>query len=261
MFVADGPGSRQALAPDIPCCHRCRIRHVELLAGVCDSCYEEQVEALFNPGAEMFIAMPISNFFDEMMSALRLQLKKKPTRLSFTIKPCNLELFMTLRDYWVGMSEVATMPRPTMTKGKRGGTTKQWELVADDTMSFQSLVGFAFERFDVLHSFGSGLLFDGNVCTAWLPPLTMIMTVKTIRGEMKSSFSVKTSSGRLTQYGFDFVPPRSKKVVSDVGPALKRYLALMAFQLQQRRVNAQSDHTSSLSLPAPLLLAAHPHIA
>ena len=42
---------------------------------------------------------------------------------------------------------------------------------------------------------------------------------------------------------------------------LKRYLALMAFQLQQRRVNAQSDHTSSLSLPAPLLLAAHPHIA
>ena len=74
----------------------------------------------------------------------------------------------------------------------------------------------------------------------------------------KAMLTVKTSSGRISEYGFDFAKTRRGVLIGNERPN-RRYLAIHTFRVQQQRV-APAQLSPAPSLPAQLLLTARAHI-
>ena len=216
--------------------------------------------ATFIAPPEPYIMIPTTTYYDLIVAAFWGRLKRHPAPFRYVIHPFTLDGLNQLRALLLWKGPVDSFPTARMTRGQRGGRKKAWEIVIDETHSFQQVVGrgsFDSQRNDV---FGTARLLDDHSVVAWVPPLTFTLTAADARGE-EGTCVISCASMRMTEYGFSFTKSKHHKK-EDAQARCKRYISVATFEMQQRNedILQQQQGTGEVSdIPLALLQRAAAH--
>ena len=227
-------------------CKHCRTEYVNPECGpdCCEECYTNLVEREIG-GEEIWIEHPVTQYHEDLLYSMFITIKKEPAAFSFAWRPFSFASLLSFRLHLMSILPV-DIPWPVQTKGKRNGLKKEWVMTLKETSVFNAVVGAAFPQSWV--SFATGRLFVDNMMTAWVPPLTFIVTSTDPAGLRNSGCKLQMQSARITNYGFDFT--KRTKIKDHL--AIKEYLSVIAFKSQKDRVerNHQSALDHQLRCPA-----------